>query len=203
LRKRAEIFALVSFRHSTFRSLCQAGVANKIADALIWGLLPVFLWQHGLDVVAIGWVAGTYAVVWGASQLWTGLLSDRIGRKKPIVAGLWLLAAAVTSVITEQSLLPWLLSSVAMGLGMALLYPNLIAAVADISHPHWRASALGVYRYWRDTGYAIGALALGMLAQWRASAVAAFWLTAVVLFLSGLWLALGAEETHPGINPEN
>jgi len=95
----------------------------------------------------------------------------------------------------------WAISAVIMGAGMALLYPNLIAAVADISHPNWRSSALGTYRYWRDTGYAIGAVALGFVAQWGNGIVTAFWFTAVMLALSGLYVALRAEETHPRLNP--
>jgi MFS family permease len=191
----AQIFLLVSVRDPTFCALCQAGVANKIADALIWSLLPVFLHERGLNLVAIGWVAGVYAMVWGLAQPLAGLLADRVGRKRPVVAGLWMVAAGVASTALERSLIGWVTSAVVMGLGMALLYPNLIAAVADISQPQWRASSLGTYRYWRDTGYMIGAIVLGAIAQWRAEPVSAFWFTAAVLFASGLWLACRAEET--------
>ena len=192
-----EIFRLVSFRHPTFSALCQAGVVNKIADALLWVLFPVYLHDQGLSLVQIGWVTAIYGLVWGASQLLTGALSDRVGRKKPIIAGLWLLSIGVVTVPLVQGITAWTISAVIMGIGMALLYPNLIAAVADISHPAWRSSALGTYRYWRDTGYAIGAIALGMVAQWGNGIAAAFWFTAVMLALSGLYLAVRAEETHP------
>lgn len=195
-----EIFTLVSFRHPTLNALCQAGVVNKIADALLWVLFPVFLHDRGLSLIQIGWVTAIYGLVWGASQLVTGALSDVVGRKKPIVAGLWLLGIGVASVPVGQSMVAWTISAVVMGMGMALLYPNLIAAVADISHPRWRSSALGTYRYWRDTGYAIGAIALGLVAQWGNGTVPAFWFTAVTLALSGLYVALRAEETHPGLN---
>ncbi len=196
-----QIFALVSFRHPTFAALCQAGTANKVADALLWVLFPLFLHQRGLSVIQTGWVTGVYGFVWGASQLWTGPLSDAIGRKKPIVAGLWLLSTGIAAVPLVEGMGAWMAAAAVMGVGMALLYPNLIAAVADISHPDWRSSALGAYRYWRDTGYAIGALALGLVAQASSGIVPAFWFAALVLVGSGAWVALRAEETHPRINP--
>lgn len=196
-----EIFTLVSFRHRTFRSFAQAGVSNKLADALLWVLFPVFLHERGLGIVQIGWVTGVYGAVWGASQLWTGALSDAVGRKKTIVAGLWVLGLGIVAVTLVEGMTAWIVAAAIMGVGMALLYPNLIAAMADISHPAWRSTALGAYRYWRDTGYAIGAIALGLVAQWRNDVVPAFWFTAVILGLSGLWVALQAEETHPRLNP--
>jgi len=195
-----EIFTLVSFRHPTFRALCQAGVANKIADALLWVLFPVFLHDQGLGLVQIGGVTAVYGMVWGASQLATGALSDVIGRKKPIVAGLWLLGMGIASVPLVHGITAWTIAAAVMGIGMALLYPNIIASVADISHPNWRSSALGTYRYWRDTGYAIGAIALGSVAQWSGSIEKAFWFTAVILGASGLYLVLQAEETHPKLS---
>lgn len=197
-----EVFVFVSFRHPTFAALCQAGVANKVADTLLWVLLPLYLYQQGLNLVQIGWVTGVYGLVWGASQLWTGPLSDRVGRKRPVIAGLWLLSIGVAAVTLVHGLPAWLLAAAVMGTGMALLYPNLIAAVADISHPDWRSSALGTYRYWRDTGYALGALVLGLIAQARGSVLPAFWFTALLLLGSGLWVLLRAEETHPGMAPD-
>ncbi len=191
-----EVFTLVSFRHPTFRALCQAGVANKIADALLWVLFPVFLHERGLGLVQIGWITAVYGMVWGASQLLTGALSDSIGRKMPIVAGLWLLGAGIGAVTLVNGIVAWTFCAAAMGMGMALLYPNLIASVADIAHPNWRSSALGTYRYWRDTGYAIGAILLGLVAQLEHDVSVAFWLTAGLLGLSGLMMVLGAEETH-------
>ncbi|NNM63462.1 MAG: MFS transporter [Burkholderiales bacterium] len=196
-----QVFTFVSFRHVTFSALCQAGVANKVADTLLWVLFPLYLHSHGLSVVDIGWVTGVYGLVWGASQLWTGPLSDRIGRKPTIVAGLWLLALGVASVTLVMGVAAWLAAAVVMGVGMALLYPNLIAAVADISHPNWRSSSLGTYRYWRDTGYALGALMLGSIAQAAGLIAPAFWFTAALLLASGLWVFLRVEETHPRLHP--
>ncbi len=192
-----QVFAYVSWRHPTFSALCQAGVANKVADTLLWVLFPLYLHGHGLGLLRVGWVTGVYGMTWGASQLWTGPLSDRIGRRAPVVAGLWLLAAGVAAAVLVRGFAPWLAAAVVMGVGMALLYPNLIAAVADIAHPSWRSSALGTYRYWRDTGYAIGALVLGLVAQARGAVEPAFWVTAAWLLVSGGWVLLRAQETHP------
>ena len=192
-----QVFAYVSWRHPTFSALCQAGVANKVADTLLWVLFPLYLHGHGLGLLRVGWVTGVYGLSWGASQLWTGPLSDRIGRRAPVVAGLWLLAAGVAAAVLVRGFAPWLAAAVVMGVGMALLYPNLIAAVADIAHPSWRSSALGTYRYWRDTGYAIGALVLGLVAQARGAVEPAFWVTAAWLLVSGGWVLLRAQETHP------
>lgn len=193
-----EVFLFVSFRHPTFAALCQAGVANKVADTLLWVLFPLYLHDRGLTLVQTGWVTGVYGLVWGVSQLWTGPLSDRIGRRTPIVAGLWLLAAGIAATTRVHGVAAWVATGAAMGVGMALLYPNLIAAVADLSHPSWRSSSLGTYRYWRDTGYAMGALVLGLIAQVRGDIEPAFWFTAGLLALSGAWVLLRVEETHPG-----
>ncbi len=193
-----QVFAYVSWRHPTFSALCQAGVANKVADTLLWVLYPLYLHDHGLGLVQVGWVTGVYGLCWGASQLWTGPLSDRIGRKRPVVAGLWLLGGSVAAAVLVRGFVPWLAASVLMGVGMALLYPNLIAAVADIAPPSWRSSALGTYRYWRDTGYAIGAMVLGLVAQAHGAIAPAFWVSAAWLLVSGGWVLLRAQETHPG-----
>ncbi|OIQ69666.1 putative transporter [mine drainage metagenome] len=133
--------------------------------------------------------------------MWPGPRSDRIGRKPTIVCGLWLLAAGVASVTLVAGTVAWLAAAVVMGVGMALLYPNLIAAVADISHPNWRSSSLGTYRYWRDTGYALGALVLGGIAQAAGLIAPAFWFTAALLLASSLWVLLRAKETHPRLHP--
>lgn len=191
-----DVFRLVSFRHPVYRALAQGGTANKIADALVWVLFPVFLKQHGASLALIGWITGAYAMMWGLAQLATGHLSDRIGRKPPIVLGFWLLASGIAGASLVAGPGAWLGCAMVMGLGMAMLYPNLIAAVADLTPPAWRGGALGVYRYWRDTGYAIGALILGLAAEASGNVVAAFWLTVIVLFLSGLWIALAVKETH-------
>lgn len=189
-----EIFMLVSFRDPAYRVLCQGGVTNKIADTLVWALFPVFFRLHGIKLVEIGLITGLYAMVWGLSQLWTGHLADRIGRKPPIVSGFFLLAAGIALTALGTAAVTWFLSAVVMGLGMALLYPNLIAAMSDLAPPLWRGKALGTYRYWRDTGYAIGALLLGLVAQSTGAIRPAMWLTALLVALSGLWIAFSPAK---------
>ncbi len=189
-------FTRVSFRHATYRAVCQGGVANKIADTLVWVLLPLFFKAHGLGIVRIGWITGLYAMVWGLSQLVTGHLADRVGRKLPIVSGFGLLAAALAAIASLHAFGDWIASAVVMGLGMALLYPNLIAAMSDLAPPGERGRILGVYRYWRDTGYAVGGLILGFVAQITHHVGPAIWLTAALVAGSGLWIALAVAETH-------
>ncbi len=196
-----EIFTLVSFRHRTFMALSQAGCVEKFVDALVWGFFPVYLHMRGLSLVDIGWIVGIYGFVWGGSQLWTGPLSDAIGRKWPIVVGMWICAAGVVGTLFVEGLTGWSMTAAITGVGMALLYPTLIAAIGDISHPNWRGSSLGVYRFWRDLGYGIGALALGLIADAYGALEAGFWFTAIAMAISGLWVAIAMEETHAGINP--
>lgn len=191
------IFLLVSFRDPTYRALCQGGVANKIADTLVWALFPIYFRSRHMNLVQIGWITGVYAMVWGLSQLWTGHLADRAGRKPPIVAGFGLLAFGIAVTAASESVVWWFAAAGIMGLGMALLYPNLIAAMADLAPPLWRGRALGTYRYWRDTGYAIGALLLGAVANWRGQVVPAMWVTAALVAFSGLWIALAVRESRP------
>ena len=190
----AKIFVSISFRDPAGRAICQGGAVNKIADALVWVMFPVFFKAHGAGLVEIGWLTGAYAMVWGLSQLWTGHLADRIGRKVPIVAGFGLLAAGIATTALGQGPVVWLPAAVIMGVGMALLYPNLIAAMSDRAPALWRGKALGTYRYWRDTGYAIGALLLGAVAQAAGAPLPAIWLTAALVAGSGLWIAVGVPS---------
>jgi MFS family permease len=197
-----EIFTLVSFRHRTFAALSQAGCVEKFVDALVWGFFPVYLHAKGVSLVDIGWVVGVYGFVWGGSQLWTGPLSDTVGRKWPIVIGMWICAAGVATTLFVGGITAWSIAAAVTGVGMALLYPTLIAAVGDISHPNWRGSSLGVYRFWRDLGYGIGALLLGVVADLFGALEAGFLLTVVAMVASGLWVALAMDETLARINPE-
>ena len=190
-------FLEVSFRNPRYRAFCQAGVANKVADTLVWVLFPLYFLEHAMGVVAIGWITGVYGAVWGLSQLWTGYLADRIGRKIPIVSGFFLLSAGLVATALLQGFVLWVLAALIMGSGMALLYPNLVAAMSDLAPPLERGRILGVYRYWRDTGYAIGGLLLGLVAQWSNEIRPAIWVTAGIVALSGLWVALAVKEIHP------
>ena len=128
-------------------------------------ILPVFLYQRGVSLPNIGWIVGVYGFVWGGSQLFTGRLSDHVGRHWPNVLGMWICGGGVALFLLGDGLLWWSIAAGVAGFGMALLYPNLSAAVADISPPAWRGSAIGIYRFWRDLGYAVGGLGLGLAAQ--------------------------------------
>jgi MFS family permease len=196
-----EVFTLMSWRDARLASVSQAGLVEKFVDALVWVFFPVYLYQHGLSLAGIGWVVGVYGFVWGMSQFLTGHLSDRIGRKKPIVWGMWLCGAGVALVLLGEGELWWSFAAAVMGFGMALLYPTLSAAVSDIAHPNWRGSAIGIYRFWRDLGYGIGALLLGAVAALAGGIEAGFWFTAAAMFVSGLIVLLACEETHPRLNP--
>jgi MFS family permease len=198
-----EIFTLVSFRHRTFAALSQAGCVEKFVDALVWVFFPVYLHARGLSLIDIGWIVGMYGFVWGGSQLWTGPLSDVVGRKWPIVIGMWTCAAGIAATLFAEGMVEWSITAAITGVGMALLYPTLIAAVGDISHPNWRGSSLGVYRFWRDLGYGIGALSLGVIADAFGALEAGFWFTAVAMTLSGLWVAVAMDETLARINPQD
>jgi MFS family permease len=196
-----EIFTLISWRDKRLMAFCQAGLVEKFVDALVWVFYPVFLYQKGLSLLQVSWVIGLYGLVWGASQLFTGRLSDRIGRHRPIVLGMWICGAGVAAMVLGNGVVWWAASAAMSGMGMALLYPNLSAAVADISHPAWRGSAIGIYRFWRDLGYGIGALGLGVVAHFTGHMEAAFWFVAISMTLSGTLLQWLGEETHPRLNP--
>jgi MFS family permease len=198
-----EIFTLMSWRDARMASLSQAGLVEKFVDALVWVFFPVYLYQRGLSLAGIGWVVGVYGFVWGLSQFLTGHWSDRVGRKKPIVAGMWLCGAGVALVGLGEGELWWSFAAAVMGFGMALLYPTLSAAVSDIAHPDWRGSAIGIYRFWRDLGYGIGALLLGAVAAAFGGIAAGFGFTAAAMFVSGLIVLLACEETHPRLNPSD
>ncbi|MGA9667488.1 MAG: MFS transporter [Gallionella sp.] len=198
-----EVFSLMSWRDKRMAAISQAGLVEKFVDALVWVFYPVFLYQKGISLPNIGWIVGVYGFVWGGSQFFTGKLSDHIGRHKPNVLGMWICGMGVAMMLLGEGVAWWSLSAAVSGFGMALLYPNLSAAVADISHPNWRGSAIGIYRFWRDLGYGIGALGLGIAAHFSGSVEAAFWFVAASMFLSGTILWLRGEETHPRINPKS
>lgn len=196
-----EIFALMSWRDRRMAALCQAGLVEKFVDALVWAFWPVYLHQQGVSLPGIGWIVGIYGFTWGGAQLFTGKLSDRVGRHHLNAWGMWLCGAGVALLPLGHGYAWWGSSAAIAGLGMAMLYPNLSAAVADIAHPNWRASAIGIYRFWRDLGYGIGALGLGAAAALGGRLESAFWFVAVAMLLSGAVLYRCGEETHPRLNP--
>lgn len=196
-----EVFAMMSWRDRRMFALSQAGLVEKFVDALVWVFYPVFLYQRGLSLPQVGWIIGAYGLVWGGSQLFTGRLSDHIGRHRLNVAGMWLCGTGVGMMVLGQGVNWWVGSAALTGFGMALLYPNLSAAVADISPPPWRGTAIGIYRFWRDLGYGIGALGLGLTAHFTGQVEAAFIFVALAMFASGALLWWLGEETHPRLNP--
>jgi MFS family permease len=159
------IFWRVSWQDKAFFSLSQGGLVNNLNDVVIWGLLPLLAVRAGISVAEAATVGGTYLGVWGVSQLFTGALSDRIGRKPLVTGGLWVQSIGILLLATGSDASVWLLAALVMGLGTGMVYPTLLAAISDLAHPTWRASALGVYRLWRDSGYAFGALVGGLLAD--------------------------------------
>jgi MFS family permease len=198
-----EMFTLMTWRDRRMSAFCQAGLVEKFVDAWMWVIAPVWLYQKGVALTDIGWIVGAYGITWGVAQFFTGRLSDRVGRLKPIVWGMWLCGAGIALMPLVDSA-TWLAgTAVLAGLGMALLYPNLSAAVADIAHPDWRGSAIGIYRFWRDFGYAVGAGLVGLAAALTGTLASTFWLVAGAMFASGLLVRLMAEETLPRLNPAN
>jgi MFS family permease len=184
-----KIFAFTSFGDRNLFAACQAGLVNNLNDGMSWGIFPLFFLSFGLGVERIGILKAIYPATWGMLQVATGTLSDRWGRKGLIVGGMWVQAAGLFLTALTYSFEWWLLASVLLGLGTAMVYPSLIAAVSDASHPTWRARSLSVYRFWRDLGYAIGALSAGLIADWfgLASAINAI---AAVTFVSGAVVGL-------------
>ena len=189
-----EIFARASWRDPALSSASQAGMVNNLNDGLAWGLFPLFFAAAGLDVAQIGILSFTYPAVWGLLQLWTGALSDRWGRKRLIAGGMLVQSGALAAIALLRGFLPWVGAAVLLGVGTAMVYPTLLAAVGDVAHPRWRASAVGVYRLWRDSGYALGALLAGALAD-RFGMVWAIGAVAVLTFASGLLVVVRMPET--------
>src|SRR6266496_2757545 len=191
-----EIFARASWRDPALSSASQAGMVNNLNDGLAWGLFPLFFAAAGLNVAQIGLLAAIYPGVWGIAQLGTGALSDRLGRKWLIVAGMWVQAVGIGLVVLTQGFGPWAGAMALLGLGTAMVYPTLLAAVSDVAHPDWRASAVGVYRLWRDGGYALGAITAGLLAD-AFSLPIAIAAIAALTFASGVVVAGVMYETLP------
>ncbi len=188
-----EVFTLTSFRDRNLVSCSQAGLVNNLNDGMSWGVFPLFFATFGLGVERIGILKAAYPAVWGTLQLITGPLSDRWGRKGLITMGMWVQAAGIFVILASRSFGWWLLGSVLLGLGTAMVYPTLIAAVSDASYPSWRARSLSVYRFWRDLGYAVGALSAGIIAD----ALGLSWAigtAGVLTFLSGVVVAVFMRE---------
>jgi MFS family permease len=188
-----EVFAKATYGDRNLFACSQAGLVNNLNDGMSWGVFPLFFASYGLVVERIGILKAAYPAVWGTLQVVTGPLSDRWGRKGLIVGGMWVQAGGLIVTVLGRSFGWWMLGSILLGLGTAMVYPSLIAAVSDASHPSWRARSLSVYRFWRDLGYAVGALSAGIVADafglsWAIGSVG------VLSFLSGAIVALSMRE---------
>lgn len=191
-----EIFRLTSFREKALSSASQAGLVNNLNDGLAWGLLPLYFAAAGLSVGRIGILAALYPLVWGLGQLVTGGLSDRVGRKPLIAGGMLVQAVALVLFAATEGFGIWAVASVLIGGGTAMVYPTLLAVIGDVAHPSWRARSVGIYRLWRDGGFAVGALLAGALADAFDISVA-IWAIAAVTAISGLVVIVRMYETHP------
>jgi MFS family permease len=190
-----QIFLRTSFTEPALSSASQAGLVNNLNFGLSWGLFPILFASTGITVERIGFLVAVYPAVWGVGQLVTGALSDRWGRKHLITAGMLTQAAALGLIATGDSFAWWMLSGALLGVGTAMVYPTLLAAIGDLAHPLWRARAVGIYRLWRDSGYAVGAVVGGTAADlWGLRA--AIWVAAGITVISGLVVAFRMYETH-------
>ncbi len=189
-----EIFALTTWRDRNLFSCSQAGLVEKFTDTLLWAIYPLFLTTRGVDLLTIGLIVGLYQAVWGVLQLATGALSDSVGRKPVIVSGMWLMSVGILLAAVEETVPFFYLSSIIIGSGMALVYPVLLASVSDVAHPETRGTTLGVYRFWRDSGYGFGALLIGFIAD-ASGVISSFYFASIMLFVSGLISLVLMKET--------
>ena len=189
-----EIFALVSWKDRNLFSCSQAGLVNNLNDGMSWGIYPLFFSSLGLGVGAIGTIKAVYPAAWGALQVFTGPLSDRWGRKWLIAGGMIAQAVGITLTVAVPRYTAWIVAALLQGIGTAMVYPTLLAAISDVAHPEWRATTMGVYRFWRDLGYAIGALISGIIADFLGMRDA-IQVVAALTLLSGLHVAIRMRET--------
>jgi MFS family permease len=190
---RREVFWRTTLTDRTLSSVSQAGLVNNLNDGMAWGLFPLFFAAAGMNLARIGTLAAIYPATWGVAQLATGALSDRVGRKWLIAAGMWIQAAGIGVVILSRSFPGFAAGGAVLGIGTAMVYPTLLAAIGDVAPPSWRAGAVGVYRFWRDIGYPVGALLAGASADMIGMA-AAMWLVSAVTCLSGVVVVFRMDE---------
>jgi MFS family permease len=194
------VFWRTTLLDANLSSVSQAGLVNNLNDGMAWGLFPLVFAAAGMNLAQVGVLAAVYPATWGLGQLATGALSDRTGRKPLIVCGMWIQAAGIAVVTFAQTFAGFVAGAVLLGIGTAMVYPTLLAAIGDVAQPSWRASAVGVYRLWRDLGYAIGALLAGLTAD-AFGLQAAMWLIAALTFVSGAVSAVRMAETLPVSSP--
>jgi MFS family permease len=192
----AEILLRTSFGDRQLSSITQAGFVNNLNDGMAWGLFPLLFAAASMPLERIGWLAAIYPGTWGALQLWTGHWSDQVGRKWLIALGMWTQAIGIATTSMSSAFLGFAAGAVLLGVGTAMVYPTLLAAIGDVVDPRWRASSVGVYRLWRDAGYAAGAVVAGVTAD-VLGVRSAIWLVALITALSGIVVALRMRETLP------
>jgi MFS family permease len=188
------VFRKTSWTDRNLMAASQAGLVNNLNDGMAWGKLPLFLAGRGLSLPEISFLGSLYPAVWSLAQLDTGALSDHLGRKGLLAGGMVVQAAAIWSIVVVRGLAPWALAVVFLGLGTAMVYPTLLAAIGDVAHPSWRASAVGVYRLWRYSGYAVGALLAGTIAD-SLGMKAAITAVAALTLISGVVVWVSMSET--------
>jgi MFS family permease len=195
-----EVFWRTTVRDRNLSSISQAGLVNNMNDGMAWGLFPLFFAASGMNLERIAVLAAIYPAAWGVVQLATGALSDRLGRKWLIAGGMWTQAAGIAVIVVSKGFWGFGLGAILLGVGTAMVYPTLLAAIGDVAAPSWRASSIGVYRLWRDLGYAVGALLSGMSADLLGLA-GAIWIVAAVTAASGCVTAIRMSETwvRPGM----
>jgi MFS family permease len=189
-----DVFWRTTLTDRNLSSVSQAGLVNNLNDGMAWGLFPLFFATANLGLERIGILAAIYPATWGVVQLATGALSDRVGRKWLIAAGMWVQAAGIGVVILSCAFAGFAAGAALLGIGTAMVYPTLLAAIGDVALPAWRASSVGVYRLWRDLGYAVGALLAGITAD-LVGIAGAMWLVAAITVASGLVAAVRMSET--------
>jgi MFS family permease len=191
-----QVFWRTTLLDANLSSVSQAGLVNNLNDGMAWGLFPLVFAAAGMNLAQVGLVAAVYPATWGIAQLVTGALSDRTGRKPLIVWGMWTQAIGIAVVTLGHTFGAFVAGAVLLGIGTAMVYPTLLAAIGDVAHPSWRASAVGVYRLWRDLGYAVGALLAGLTAD-AFGIQAAMWFIAALTLASGVVSAVRMSETLP------
>jgi len=190
------VFSRATWTDPALATASHVGLVNNLNDGVAWGLFPLFFAAAGMSLHEISILAFIYPATWGVSQLATGHLSDRWGRKGLIVSGMVLQGIALVTIAFAHGLMVWIGAAACLGLGTAMVYPTLISVIGDVAHPSWRADAVGVYRFWRDSGYAIGAIAAGFIAD-RWGMTTAIASVGVLTVATGILTAVRMPETHP------
>ena len=190
-----EVFWRTTLTDRNLSSISQAGLVNNLNDGMAWGLFPLVFAAANMSLERIGMLAAIYPATWGVVQLGTGAISDRVGRKWLIVAGMWIQAVGIVVVILSARFAWFSTGLILLGVATAMVDPTLLAAIGDVALPSWRASSVGVYRFWRDLGYALGALLAGITAD-LVGLAGAMWLVAAITFTSGLVASVRMSETH-------